>query len=38
MACYSGPGSSKMENNTSYNPNTSGGACGEGCYNAAGNN
>ena len=38
MACYSGPGSSKMENNTTYNPNTSGGACAEGCYNVAGNN
>ena len=38
MACYSGPGSSKMENNTTYNPNTSGGACGTGCYNEAGNN
>ena len=38
MACYSGPGSSKMENNTSYNPNTSGGACAEGCYVSAGAN
>ena len=38
MACYSGPGSSKMRHNTTYNPNTSGGACGTGCYNEAGNN
>jgi hypothetical protein len=38
MACYSGPGSSKMENNKDYNPNTRGGACAEGCYNSAGDN